>query len=87
MLICENNMNTGTYFVHTLSLIYAMKLLVIFGIKIYQKLPRYLTENESEDNGDSENWVAPLYDELYETTKLNLLRSELMRSYAVNRTM
>ena len=44
-------------------------------------------ENESEDNGDSENWVAPLYDELYETTKLNLLRSELVRSYAVNRTM
>ena len=36
-------MNTSTYFVHTLSLIYAMKLLVIFGIKIYQKLPSYLT--------------------------------------------
>ena len=37
MLISENNMNTSTFFVHTLSLIYAMKLLVIFGIKIYQK--------------------------------------------------
>ena len=36
-------MNTSTYFIHTLSLFYAMKLLVIFGIKIYQKLPSYLT--------------------------------------------
>ena len=43
MLISENNMNTSTYFIHTLSLIYAMKLLVIFGIKIYRKLPSYLT--------------------------------------------
>jgi len=43
MLISENNMNTSTYFVHTLSLFYAMKLLVIFGIKIYRKLPSYLT--------------------------------------------
>ena len=43
MLISENNMNTSTNFVHTLSLFYAMKLLVIFGIKIYQKLPSYLT--------------------------------------------
>ena len=43
MLISENNMNTSTYFVHTLSLFYAIKLLVIFGIKIYQKLPRFLT--------------------------------------------
>ena len=43
MLISENNMNTGTYFVHTLSLNYAIKLLVIFGIKIYRKLHRYLT--------------------------------------------
>ena len=34
MLISENNMNTNTYFVHTLSLFYAMKFLVIFGIKI-----------------------------------------------------
>ena len=42
MLISENNMNTSTYFVHTLSLIYAMNLLVIFGIKIYQKLPSFL---------------------------------------------
>jgi hypothetical protein len=38
MLISENNMNTCT-----LSLIYIIKLLVIFGIKIYQKLPIILT--------------------------------------------
>jgi hypothetical protein len=43
MLISENNMNTSTYIVHTLSLIYIMKLILIFGIKIYQKLPSYLT--------------------------------------------
>jgi hypothetical protein len=43
MLISENNMNTCTYLLHTLSFIYIMKLLVIFGIKIYQKLPNYLT--------------------------------------------
>ena len=43
MLISENNMNTSTYFVHTLSLFYAMKFLVIFGIKIYRKLPSSLT--------------------------------------------
>ena len=43
MLISKNNMNIGTYHFHTLSLIYAMKLLVIFGIKIYRKLPSYLT--------------------------------------------
>ena len=43
MLISENNMNKSTYFVHTLSLIYVMNLVVIFGIKIYQKLPRSLT--------------------------------------------
>ena len=36
-------MNTCTYLIHTLSLIYAIKLLVIFGIKIYRKLPSYLT--------------------------------------------
>jgi len=36
-------MNTSTYFVHTISLIYAMKLIIIFGIKIYRKLPRFLT--------------------------------------------
>ena len=35
MLISENNMNISTYFVHTLSLFYVMKLLVIFKIKIY----------------------------------------------------
>ena len=43
MLISKNNMNTCTYLIHTLSLIYAMKLPVIFGIKIYRKLPSYLT--------------------------------------------
>jgi hypothetical protein len=43
MLISENNMNTCTYLVHTLSLIYIMKLIVIFEIKIYRKLPRCLT--------------------------------------------
>ena len=43
MFIRENNMNTSTYFVSTISLIYAMKLIIAFGIKIYQKLPCYLT--------------------------------------------
>src|SRR6185437_14953104 len=43
MLISKNNMTTCTYLIHTFSLIYAMKLLVIFGIKIYRKLPSYLT--------------------------------------------
>ena len=43
MLISENNMNTCTYFIHTLSFIYIMKLILIFGIKIYRKLSRYLT--------------------------------------------
>jgi hypothetical protein len=43
MLTSKNNMNTCTYFIHTLSLIYAIKLLVIFAIKIYRKLPSYLT--------------------------------------------
>jgi hypothetical protein len=43
MLINKNNMNTCTYIVHTLSLIYIMKLILIFGIKIYRKLPRFLT--------------------------------------------
>ena len=38
MLISENNMNTSTFFVHTLLLFYAMKFLVIFGIKIYKKI-------------------------------------------------
>ena len=46
MLISENNMNTCTYLIHTLSLIYAMKLLVIFGLKIYRKLHSYLTLHE-----------------------------------------
>ena len=43
ILISENNMNMSTYFVHTLSLFYVMKLLVIFRIKIYGKLPSFLT--------------------------------------------
>ena len=36
-------MNTSTYFVSTISLIYVMKLIITFGIKIYQKLPIFLT--------------------------------------------
>ena len=36
-------MNTSTYFVTTGSLSYVMKLLIIFGIKIYRKLLSYLT--------------------------------------------
>ena len=48
MLISENNMNTSTFFVHILSLFYAMKLLVIFGIKIYQKFPSFLTIQKPE---------------------------------------
>jgi hypothetical protein len=43
ILISKNNMNTCTYLINTLSLIYAMKLLVIFGIKIYRKLRSYVT--------------------------------------------
>ena len=43
MLISKNNMNRSTFFVHTLPLFYTVKLLVIFGIKIYRKLPSYLT--------------------------------------------
>ena len=43
MLISDNNINTSTFFVHTLSLFYAIKLLVMFGIKIYRKLPSFLT--------------------------------------------
>jgi hypothetical protein len=43
--------------------------------------------NENEDIGEIEASVVPVYVELYETTKLKLLRSELVRSYAVNRTV
>ena len=43
IFISENNMNISTYFVHTISLIYAMKLIIAFGIKIYRKLPIFLT--------------------------------------------
>ena len=43
ILISENNINTSTYFIHILSLIYVIKLLVIFRIKIYRKFPGYLT--------------------------------------------
>ena len=49
MFISENNMNTSIFFVHTLSLFYAIKLLVIFGIKIYQKLPSFLTMGSEMD--------------------------------------
>jgi hypothetical protein len=35
MFISKNNMDTCTCLIHTLSLIYIMKLLVIFRIKIY----------------------------------------------------
>ena len=48
MFISENNMNMSTYFVHTLSLFYVMKLLVIFEIKIYRKLPSFLTIQKTE---------------------------------------
>ena len=48
IFISENNMNTSTYFVHTISLIYTMKLIVIFGIKVYQKIPRFLTIQKPE---------------------------------------
>jgi hypothetical protein len=47
MLISKNNMNTCTYLIHPLSLIYIMKLRVIFGIKIYRKLPSCLTDISS----------------------------------------
>jgi hypothetical protein len=47
MLISKNNMNTCTYLIHTLSLIYIMKLLVIFEIKIYRKLSSCLTDSSS----------------------------------------
>jgi hypothetical protein len=43
MLISENNMNTSTYHVFTKSLIYVMKILLIFGIKIYRNMPICLT--------------------------------------------
>ena len=45
MLIGENNMNTSTYFIQILLFFYVMKLLVIFGIKIYQKLSSFLTDS------------------------------------------
>ena len=38
IFISENNMNKGTYFISTISLIYVMKLIITFGIKIYRKL-------------------------------------------------
>jgi hypothetical protein len=39
------NLNTCTYFALTGSLITVMKLLIIFGIKMYRKLPKFLTLN------------------------------------------
>ena len=35
MFISENNMNTSIYFVSTISLIYDMKVIITFEIKIY----------------------------------------------------
>jgi len=43
MFISEISMNTSTYFVFAKSLIYVMKLITIFGIKLYQKLAILLT--------------------------------------------
>ena len=43
MFISDINMNTSTYFVITKSPIYVMKLIIIFGTKIYQKFPIFLT--------------------------------------------
>jgi hypothetical protein len=48
ILISKNNVNTCTYLIHTLSLIYTMKLLVIFEIKICQKLSSYLAETNPD---------------------------------------
>ena len=45
IFISENNLNTRTYLIRTTPLIYTMKLIIIFEIKIYQKLPSYLTES------------------------------------------
>src|SRR6185369_3365531 len=75
LLISKNNMNTCTYVIHTLSLIYAMKLLVIFGIKIYQKLPSYLTISRflsikpptftyAEEPMDADDWLATIESKL-----------------------
>ena len=47
MFISENNMNMSTYLVRTISLVYTMKLIITFEIKIYQKLPSFLTVQSS----------------------------------------
>jgi hypothetical protein len=60
ILISENNMNTCTYLVHTLSLIYIMKLLVIFGIKIYRKLPSFLTSDSHYCSSEPTNPLLQL---------------------------
>ena len=48
MFISENNMNTSTYFVSTISRIYDMKLIITHGIKRHRKLPSYLTIQKSD---------------------------------------
>jgi hypothetical protein len=45
------NLNTCTYFVLTGSLIFVMNLLIISGIKMYRKLPSYLTLSASSRLG------------------------------------
>jgi len=42
MFINEISMNTSTYLFFAKSLIYVMKLTIIFGIKMYQKLPIFV---------------------------------------------
>jgi hypothetical protein len=39
------NLNTSTWFAITGSLIFVMNVLIISGIKMYRKLPSFLTEN------------------------------------------
>ena len=48
MFISENNMNKSTYFISTISLIYVMKLIIAFEIKIYRKLTIFLTTSSAE---------------------------------------
>ena len=49
MFISEINMNTNTYFAITRSLIYVMKLVIIFGIKMCQKLSIFLTVSSQKE--------------------------------------
>jgi hypothetical protein len=66
MFISEISINTSIYFVFAKSLIYVMKLITIFGIKIYQKRPIFLTmslrkypSRESKTTRSGGHW--PLY--------------------------